>query len=411
MKVLKWIGVVVLVIALVVGGFLAYVAVTGVPSYDTQKIDLKVDITPERVAHGRQLAAGLCMHCHLDPETKLLTGHELLDLPPEFGRAFSRNITQHPEKGIGKWTDGDLAWLLRTGVHPHTGRYLPPWMPKFPNMADEDIHSIIAWLRSDDPLLAASPVDNRESEPTFFAKFLTHVAFKPFDYPTKPIAYPDTTNTVEYGRYLATAVYDCYQCHSADFAKNDPLDPPKSEGFFGGGMPMPDAAGVNVYCANITSHAKSGIGRWTRDQFVHTMATGIRPDGTPLRYPMVRFNILNDHALGSLYDYLMTVPAIDNTVPKPELPTSYASKGEELFVKNGCNSCHGNTGSGIASLMLADRKYPDDSVLVDVIKEQQRYNPDSFMPHFGEILSDADLQLLAAHVRKLCNAGGSVAHN
>jgi len=30
-------------------------------------------------------------------------------------------------------------------------------MPKFPLMADEDLYSIIAWLRSDDPLLAAAP--------------------------------------------------------------------------------------------------------------------------------------------------------------------------------------------------------------------------------------------------------------
>ena len=73
-------------------------------------------------------------------------------------------------------------------------------------MSDEDLHSIIAWLRSDDPLLAAAPVDNRTSEPSFFAKFLSHIAFKPFEYPTEPKPHPDTTNTVKYGEYLSTAV-------------------------------------------------------------------------------------------------------------------------------------------------------------------------------------------------------------
>ncbi len=55
------------------------------------------------------------------------------------------------------------------------------------------------------------------------------------------------------------------------------------------------------------------------------------------------------------------------------------------------------------ALMEKDRRR------ADVIKDEIKYNPDSFMPHFAEVLSDDELRTLAAHVRKLCNAGGEVA--
>jgi len=403
-KVLKWVAIVLGVLLLIVGGFLGYVAINGVPKYEAQKITLNVDKSPERVAHGRELASHLCMMCHKDPTTGQLTGMQLHDMPPEFGVAFSKNITQHPTKGIGKWTDGDLSFLLRTGIHPHTGMYVPPWMPKFPHMSDYDLNCIIAWLRSDDPAVAASEVENRQSDPTFFAKLLCYVAFKPFDYPTAPIKHPDTTNTVGYGKYLATAAFDCYGCHSPDFATVDPLVPEKTVGFFAGGMEMPDLSKLTIKTANITSDKKFGVGRYTRDEFIQIMTTGFRPNGTPLRYPMSSMRSLGPHAIGSLYDYLMTTPPLqsDIAVSKPAGP--WKSKGAELFDKMACTSCHGFNGAGAANLTKADTKYPEDSVLVDVIKTQWKYNPDSYMHTFDGHVSDDDLKILASHVRELCQA-------
>lgn len=400
-RVLKWAGILVLVVLVLVGGFAAYINFSGFPHYDTQKIDLKVVSTPERVAHGRELALRLCVMCHLNPTTKRLTGIRLEDLPAEFGTAYSRNITQHKTAGIGSWSDGDIAWLLRTGVHPHTGRYLPPWMPKFPHMSDEDLHSVIAWLRSDDPYLEPSDVQNRDSEPTFFAKFLARVAFKPYDYPTSPKPHPDTSNALAYGKYLTTAVYDCYQCHSADFAKNDPLDPPKSEGYFGGGMKMPNAVGREINVANLTSDKNHGVGRYTRQQFIDMMKTGFRPNGTPMRYPMVRMDSFSDHALGSMYDYLMTVPALPNHITNADPAGPWKTKGAELWDRKGCSGCHGADGVGFADMRKANEKYPDDSVLYDVIQNQSKYNSLSTMPLYGGHLSQDELVELGKHVRTI----------
>lgn len=401
-SILKWGGILVGAIVLVVGGFLGYVALTGIPTYEPTKIDLTIQSTPERVEHGRNLALKLCMMCHMDASTKRLSGTKLLDLPEEFGTAYSKNITNHPERGIGKWSDGDIAHLLRTGVHPHTGQYVPPWMPKFPRMADEDIASVIAWLRSDDPQLEADPKQNIESEPSFFAVFLTHVAFKPFEYPTKRIPYPDTTDEVAYGDYLSTAVYDCYQCHSADFESNDPLTPSNSKGFFGGGNAMPDAKGNLVNIPNITAHVQNGIGSWSKEEFVSTMRYGVHSDGRALRYPMGRFNTLSDYALGSIFEYLHSIPALENKVDRLIVEGPWDSKGAELFDTKGCSSCHGSTGSGMASLLTADVRYPEDSTLIDVIRDELRYNPDSYMPRFGESISPDDYITLATYVRELC---------
>ena len=92
----KILGSLLLLVVLIVGGFLAKVQITGIPSYKTQKVDLKVEVTPERVERGKIIANMLCKQCHLDVTTGKLTGHLLEDVPPEFGAAYSRNITHDP---------------------------------------------------------------------------------------------------------------------------------------------------------------------------------------------------------------------------------------------------------------------------------------------------------------------------
>src|SRR6185369_6427485 len=107
-----------------------YVAITGIPSYPRGNVNLKVQTSAAKVERGRKYASMLCVGCHLDPATGKLTGKRVADVPTVFGAAFSKNITRDAAYGIGSWTDGDLAYLLRTGI-TRTGRYAPPWMPKY----------------------------------------------------------------------------------------------------------------------------------------------------------------------------------------------------------------------------------------------------------------------------------------
>ena len=313
-KFLKALLIIVSVIVIVVIGFVSFIAIRGIPKYETQTINLKVESTPTRVAHGKKLASMLCVKCHMDPQTGKLTGKFMADVPKELGEIYSRNITNDKEAGIGNWTDGELAFLLRTGIR-RDGHYSPPYMVKLPHASDEDIQSIIAWLHSDDPMLEASIAKVTDPQPSFLVKFLCLVAFKPYEYPKAAINKPDTTNQVEWGKYLANGVYDCYQCHSKDFKTNNGLEPEKCAGFYGGSNPMLNLDGTQtVFTANITPDKATGIGNWTEEDFIKTVKYGMRPNGEPVKYPMEPYSGLDSAEVKAIFAYLKTIPSISNKV-------------------------------------------------------------------------------------------------
>ena len=303
------------VILLLVAAFAAYVNFAPAPVYDPPTIpDLKVEVTPERVTQGAKLASMLCIVCHTGADGKV-SGNLMPDVPKEFGKFYSKNITQHPERGIAKWTDGEIAYFLRTGLRKD-GTYAPPGMIKMPLASDEDIKSIIAWLRSDDPRL--QPSDHIPGVPqyTFLTKALLKFVFKPYSYPAEPVPGPDTTQQVAWGKYLANNIYGCFGCHSESFQTTSDLEPEKSGGYYGGGNPLLDMEGNVMPSANITPDPETGIGNWTQDQFLQAVKYGKRPDGTALRYPMIPHSPLTDGEVNAIYAFLRTVPPIKNAVAR-----------------------------------------------------------------------------------------------
>jgi mono/diheme cytochrome c family protein len=289
--------------------FALYANITGIPKYEVQQMDLKVEITPERVAQGQKIASMECIACHAAQDGKL-TGRYLKELPAEFGEIHSRNITNDPEVGIGSWTDGEIYMLLRTGIK-RDGQYIPPYMAKFPLASDEDLYSVIAWLRSDNFLVQGSKTEAPESKPSLLTKILSRVAFKPLPYAGKPVSQPDTTNVEAHGKYLATAVYGCYACHSADFKTMNEMEPEKSGGYFGGGNMMADLQGNPVPTTNLTFD-ETGIVRYTPEEFIQAVKYGKKKNGEPTRYPMFPHTQLTDNEVTAIYAYLKTVPKIQN---------------------------------------------------------------------------------------------------
>ena len=88
--------------------------------------DLKVEITPAKVARGKYLAnhVNACLACH-SPLTEAhlpkpgmvgaggrLFGRE--DGLP--GNIYATNLTPDPETGLGTWTGGEVARAVREGV-------------------------------------------------------------------------------------------------------------------------------------------------------------------------------------------------------------------------------------------------------------------------------------------------------
>ncbi len=311
---IKRIGLVVLALLLIVAGFAAFIQFSGLPTFEPIHMDLQVEATPERIAKGAKIAAVQCMNCHMGNDNKL-SGMVMEDVPKEFGVIRSKNITQDKEKGIGNWTDGEIYVFLRTGIRKD-GSFAPVYMPKYPLLADEDIYSIIAWLRSDAPPVQPSSRELAPTVPNFLVKILSRTALGPPPFPEEPILLPDTNDILATGRYYALAAYDCYNCHSADFKTNSSLEPEKSVGFFGGGNPMLNLEGETVFSANITPDPTYGIGSWTEEEFVKAVKYGTRPDGTQLRYPMLTHTVLPDEEIQAIYTYLKTVPPLQNEVKR-----------------------------------------------------------------------------------------------
>jgi mono/diheme cytochrome c family protein len=401
-KLLRILGYTLVVIVVGLGAFLAYVAATGIPKYPPGKVDRKVEVTPERVARGRKVASLTCFNCHENPTTGRLTGKQLVDAPKQFGPIFSKNITKDTVHGIGTWTDGELIYLLRTGIDRH-GQYLPPYMPKLPLMSDDELESVIAFLRSDDPLVTPTPEDPPGvTQPSFLTKVLTHTVFKPLPYPKERVGMPPRGDLVAYGRYLSDSI-GCFGCHSADFKTINELEPEKEKGFYGGGNAMLDQRGETIRTANLTFDDATGIGRWSEADFDRALRTGVRPDRTVLLYPMVPMPELTPEDTAALYAYLATVPKIVHAVPRPvRAPVAAdASEGKKLYYRYGCPACHGDNGVGVGDLRRAAAHYPTDDQLVAWIKNPSSFKPGTKMPTWDGVIAEADYPALIAYVKEL----------
>jgi mono/diheme cytochrome c family protein len=400
-RALAGIGIVVGALALMAGAFVAYIAVTGIPRYTPRAVELHVEATAARVDRGKKLALLLCADCHESPVTRAFTGKVMADSPPAFGRICSKNITRHPQKGIGSRSDGELAYLLRTGVR-WDGQYIPPYMVRLPHMADEDIASILAFLRSDDDLVRASDVDSEPVQPSFLVKFLSHVAWKPTRYPDAPIALPPRTDAVAYGRYMVDAL-SCFACHSKDFKTLDENDPPKSEGYMGGGNMLLQMSGTPIYASNLTPDDETGIGRWSADDFRHALRDGFRKDGSLVRYPMNRMPQLAPDEADAIFAYLRTVPKLRS--PKIATPPDPAplddSPGSRVYHRYACQTCHGESGIAFGDLRGAKVKYPTDAALVAFLKAPASVLPDTKMPAWDGVIKEEEYGPLCEYVRKL----------
>src|SRR6185295_12874862 len=118
--------------------------------------------TPARLERGKYLANAVaaCFHCHSErewqnspgglPALGRLGGGRVLN--PGFRLTFP-NITPDRETGAGRWSDEDFYRALTRGIG-HDGRTLYLEMPyrQFSQLSDEDLASIIVYVRSLPPL-------------------------------------------------------------------------------------------------------------------------------------------------------------------------------------------------------------------------------------------------------------------
>ena len=310
----KILGIALAVILLIAIIGASWISFGSMPTYPTQTIQLKATPDSTSLAQAEKMATYICATCHKGEDRKL-SGTLFTEAESAFGEIYSANITQHPKNGIGKYTDEELAYFFRTGIKKD-GTFAGPFMIK-PNLSDKDLAALIQYLRSDAHLVQPSNNVKPPAKYSFLAKALFKLgALSPTEYSEGSYEHPNPNNTITYGKYLVSDVYECFNCHSASFETTNLTEPEKSEGYFGGGT-LIEMPGIGaVVSRNITMHPDYGIGKWTKGQFALAVRKGIRPDGNALTPLMPKFEKLTDQEIHAIWEYLQTVPKIKGNFVK-----------------------------------------------------------------------------------------------
>ena len=285
--------------------FLAFINFSSLPTYEKVEIpDLNVEATPARLEMGQHIASTLCIHCHLGEDGKL-SGKEFP--VGALGELYAGNITQDQTAGIASYTDGELYRLFRTGIKRDHHLAMPA-MTRVPHMSDEDVYSIIAYLKAGEGMVKPVSVSHPAPKLSLLGKMLWNFAFKPLEYPVGKIETPTLDDPIAYGEYLVDVRHECFACHSASFETNDIVNPKSSPGYLQGGNPIPLPNGDTLISPDIIPDPVSEFGRWTEMEFVQAIQTGQRPDGTVFQMPMLAYTKLDTAEILAIWEYLKTVP-------------------------------------------------------------------------------------------------------
>ena len=397
----KWAGVVAGSLGGLVAAWVAWVGLAPLPTYDVAAPDLTVEVTAARVERGKKIASLLCSGCHYDAATGALSGREA-PYPRMLGEFWSRNLTPGPTDGIGTWSDGQLFAYLRTGVGPDgRQRFMGPEV----HLADEDVLSVIAFLRSDDPWVR--PVDNHlpPSKPSLMGKMVARQVLKaPPEFPGPPVPLPDPADPVALGRYVVVAEAGCWACHSGtSFNSIDLAHPEQTPDYLAGRMDEgPD--GKPIWTQNLTFDDETGLGQWSYEDFRRVVTRGFKRDGTVVRPPMTLFADVSETEVAAVWAYLQTVPEIRKpreTPPNEVLAVADLSPGAAAYDRYGCPACHGDDGHLSCDLRGAHAKYADDAALEAFIRHPEAFVSPVKMPAWDGVVADADWAPLVAHVREL----------
>ncbi len=280
----------------------------------------RFESTRGRLEHGRYLAENVagCMDCHSEhdwsqpggPFVRARMGAgQIFPLEGLPGRIVASNITPDPETGAGTWTDDQLAHAIREGIG-HDGRALFPLMPyqRFRDMSDEDLASVIVYLRSLPSVRNPLP----KTEIIFPVKYLIRNVPQPVVAPVPP---PDLSTPAKRGAYLAN-LGDCITCHTPVDDKQQPL--PGME--FSGGWVLKGPWGAPA-TANITPDA-SGIGYYDEALFLEAMHTGkVKARELNPIMPWIDLGRMTDEDLKGVFAYLQTLKPIQHGVDNTEPPT------------------------------------------------------------------------------------------
>ena len=219
------------------------------------------------VARGEYVfsLAGGCA-CHTVPRGTALVGARSFPIP--FGTAYSTNITQDKETGLGGWSDKEIRDALVKGIRPDGAKILPV-MPyeAYSGMAEEDLKALIAFLRTLKPVRKQTPP--LKTWIPFLRSIVTPIWLKFFGrFSNAPAKKPLTG--IERGRYLVEHVSLCGDCHTP----RNFIGVPNHSLYLAGAKNGP----LEEKVLNITPDHETGIGDWSRADIAELLLTGTKPD-------------------------------------------------------------------------------------------------------------------------------------
>jgi len=296
LKVLKWIGI-------VVGGLIVVivVAVLGLSIAGNAKLHKTREVPTDTVAiptdetalaRGKQIVTGVCSGCHA-PD---LSGMAMLD-DPSIGTINSANLTILSQS----WTDADYVRAIRHGVSENGRQLIIMPSEAWIHLSAEDLGSIIAYLKT------LPPTGEERPEPALTLMGRVLLATGQFgqifpaeyiDHTTPFPAMPPIGANVAYGKYIAEF---CKACHGENLNGMQPQGDPSSP-------PAP----------NLTPGGE--LVGWTEDGFLQTFRTGVTPAGRELNneyMPWKEFGSFGDDELTGVWMYLQTLPALPSGNDQP----------------------------------------------------------------------------------------------
>ncbi len=319
-KIFRIVTILVAVLLVGIGGFAVYLKLA-FPKVG-EAPDIKINSTPELVQRGEYLAlhVAACVDCHstrdwsyfsgpLKPGTEGKGGEEFTAKYGFPGDFFARNITP---AGIGNWTDGEVYRAITCGVSKNGEPFFPvmPY-PNYSKMDPEDVKAIIAYLRTLKPVANAIPA----SMPSFPMNFILRTIPKS----AEPQKIPSKSDELAYGKYIFTMAA-CDGCHTPQ---------EKGQAIKGlelaGGFVFPLPTGGVVRSANITPDMETGIGSFTKEDFIRKFKAYASPEAAKVPVQKGAYNTImpwtmyagmTEEDLGALYTYLRTVTPVKNEVVK-----------------------------------------------------------------------------------------------
>ena len=298
LKVLKWLGIAVASLVVIVAVAAAAVLITG-----GRRANATVTVPDETVViptdaasieRGRHLADAInkCVDCHRAD----FGGGMVIDAAP-FMRLAAPNLTRGRGGIAAEYTDADWVRTLRHGVGKN-GRKLA-LMPAeaYTHMDDADLGAVIAYIRTVSPVDRENPA--KEYGPIarmllVAGQFPLHV-YDQIDHTRRTIVpRAPESDTVGNGRYLAT-IGGCTICHQANLA----------------GGPIPGQPPEAKPAANLTP---AGIGHYTEQDFFRALREGVRPGGAPidsLAMPWPASGRMTDAEIRAVFAFLRSVPPVE----------------------------------------------------------------------------------------------------